>query len=122
MAAGLRISTSVFVDFGTDNLFLEERSLLLFAAGLVLWDLDFLVPEGYKVCGFWECLQKKSWQIQIQPDVSLSIFYENEKWIEVFLPFLVASVHTIDTWITLKKTFNSEKLNFLLSMRVKMLS
>ncbi len=103
MAAGLRISTSVFVDLTLTDLFLEERFLLLFAAGLALWDLDFLVPEGYKVYGFWECLHKKSWQIQIQPDVSLSIFYENEKWIEVFLPFLVASVHTIDTWI------NSEK-------------
>lgn len=58
MAAGLRISTSVFVDLALTDLFLEERFLLLFAAGLALWDLDFLVPEGYKVYGFWECIQE----------------------------------------------------------------
>lgn len=60
MAAGLRISTSVFVDLALTDLFLEERFLLLFVAGLALWDLDFLVPEGYKVfiMSFWERMEE----------------------------------------------------------------
>lgn len=42
MAAGLRMSTSVLGDLALDDLFLVVFGLLVFLAGLVLWDLDFL--------------------------------------------------------------------------------
>lgn len=44
----------------------------------------------------------------------LFVFYENEKWIEFFLPFLVASAHTIDTWINSEKNIYFRKTEPLL--------